>query len=412
MEHTLGVGKEPLEEMVVVVSDLHLGDGPRFANNGKNILEEFYRDREFVKFLNLVCEHYKDVPRLRLKLNGDIFDSQSVLFLGRNYDMPFEVVGKYKMKRIIRAHPAFFNALAKFLALPGRTIDYHIGNHDFFVEWSSVQRLIVRRIAGNSQELADKIRFLDKEDYRGVHYFHGHIEPHSATNYSAKYITHRFGVELPRPLLNYPYGTFLTVEFANRLKFLNPLVGRLRTNDYIWRYCLLRNWSLGLYALALYFWVLIYNRFFSPLWDLRRKANLTTTFKIMLWSILGHDLTEYARKVFERNPEIKVAICGHDHEAMRVTISRGHDSGTYINTGTWTTCYDIKEEPIVCTWKRWRALEKLVKRSAKFFRIPQLMPIERLTFALVEYYANGNMNARLLEYRPNARLGTQIREVL
>src|SRR3989344_2133399 len=108
VEHNLSSSKELPDEINVNISDLHLVGGPRFQNGDKNLLEEFYHDREFAGFLALILKQYKDVPKVRLQLGGDTFDSQSVLFKGKNYDMPYEAVGKYKMKRIIRAHPTFF----------------------------------------------------------------------------------------------------------------------------------------------------------------------------------------------------------------------------------------------------------------------------------------------------------------
>lgn len=412
METLVSSSKDLPEEVLINLSDLHLGEGPRLPNGKRNLLEEFGRDREFAAFVREMQEKYKDVPRLCLQLDGDIVDSQSVLFFGRNYDIPYEAVGKYKIKRIIRAHPIFFNALSWFLSIPGRTVDYFKGNHDFFVEWLSVQRLIVKRITKGDKELEDKIRFLDSEDHRGVHYFHGHLDPASATNYNEKFITHRFGLPLKRPVLNYPYGTFLTIEYSNVLKPLLPHIGRLRKNSYIWKYSLLKDWGFGLRALALWVWVLIYNRVFAPFWDVRRKAKFSTTIKLLLWSITGYDLTDYARRIFKERQDIRVVICGHDHLAMRATLQHGTGTRTYINTGTWIISYDENEQPTVYTWKSFRFLEKLVKGVRNFFTLPNLVQVERLTFALVEHYADGAMNARLMEFRPKEPQGKRIREVL
>lgn len=400
--------KEAPQEARVVVSDMHLAEGLILKNGRRNILEEFEADREFDIFVDRLNERFSQVEQVTLVLLGDIFDSQAVLFRGKNTDTPYEAVHRYKMKQIIRAHPVFFDALIKFLSPPGRIVDFYIGNHDFFVEWKSVQEMITRRIA---KKYPEKIRFLYTEDHGGVHYFHGNFEPHAATNMKQIYLTERFGIKLKRPLLNYPYGTLMTVAIINRLKKKNRLIGRLRSHGAIWRDCLLRDWGFGVYALALLIWNFVYNRFFA-FWDVRKKARLGTTLKIILWTITGYDLKEYARRIFEERTETKVVICGHDHEAARVTISRGPDSGTYINTGTWTKFFDIAEEPLVYRWRRFRALERYFLLFKIFIRKPKIKAVTRLTFALVEHFRDQTLNARLLEFRPHAPKEKQIIEVI
>ncbi len=407
MEYALNRGKESPEEVIVWVSDLHLGSGLYLPDGSKDILEEFEHDYEFSRFISTILSRFQNIPKVRLKLGGDIFDSQSVFFHGRNYDMPYEAVHRYKMKKIIRGHTRVFDSLSRFLESPGRTVDIFIGNHDFFLEWAGVQKMVVLRIAKNCPE---KVRFLYSEDHQGVHYFHGNIEPHTVTPEN-KYLTTRYGVKLKRPLLNYPYGTFLTVDLANRLKLKNPLVGRLRANGLIWVESALRDWYFGIFALALYVWVFIHNRFFA-FWDLRKKASFATTIKILLWTMTGYDLKEYARRIFENRPEIKVVVCGHDHEAMRVTISRGPKSGTYINSGTWTRCYDKAEEPEFYSWNSFRSLERPFRNIKRKLRRPKLVSQTKLTFVLVEHFSDGSLNARLMEFKPYSSFNKQIRELI
>lgn len=408
MEDTQRLPKDAPEEIRVVLSDMHLAGGLILPNGQRNTLEEFEADREFNIFIDQINERFSRVGRVKLILLGDIFDSQAVLFKGKNTDTPYEAVHRYKMNQIIRAHPIFFDALIKFLSRPGRTVDFYIGNHDFFVEWKSVQEMITKRLA---KVAPLKIRFLYTEDYKGVHYFHGNFEPHAATNMKQIYLTERFGITLKRPLLNYPYGTLMTVAIINRLKKKNRLIGRLRSHGAIWRDCLMRDWGFGVYALILLLWNFVYNRFFA-FWDVRKKARLGTTLKIILWTITGYDLKEYARRVFEEKPDTKVVICGHDHEAARVTISRGPDSGTYINTGTWTKFFDIAEEPLVYRWKKFRALERYWLLFKIFIRKPKIKAVTRLTFALIEHFTDQSLNARLLEFRPQAPKDKQIIEVI
>lgn len=399
---------EQPEEADIIISDMHLSGGLRLPNGKRNQLEEFEADEEFYDFLETANRQLHGTPRVRLILLGDIFDPQAIDFYGKLIDTPYEAVHLYKMRRIIKAHPLFFSALKRFLAIPGRTVDFHAGNHDLFIAWKRVQRLIVKKI---SEENPEKVKFLFIEDARGVHYFHGHFEPHSATNLKQVFITERFGIKLKRPLLNYPYGTLLNVDLTNKLKRKNRLIGRLRAHDHIWRDSLMRDWGFGVYALVMLVWNFIYNRFFA-FWDIRRKARLSTTLKIILWTITGYDLQEYSRRLFEDRPEIKVVVCGHDHEAARVTVSRGPDSGTYINTGTWTKFFDIAEEPLVYKWKRFREIERYWRKLLRFPKRRKVKAVTRLTFALVEHFADQRLSARLLEFRPNEPEEKQFVEVI
>ncbi len=397
------------EEAVVAVSDVHMADGLILPDGKRNPLEEFESDTEFLAFVAEINERTRNVPMVRLILLGDTFDSQAVLFCGRNDDTPYETVHRYKIRRIMKAHPVFFDALKEFLSRPGRSIDFFIGNHDFFLEWKSVQKIIVNRVSPAHPE---KIRFLYKEECRGVHYFHGNFEPHSAIKPTQIYLTERFGIKLKRPLLNYPYGTFLTVELTNKLKRKNRLIGRLRTHEPIWRESLFRDWGFGFYALAVLLWNFLYNRFFA-FWDIRRKAQLGTTLRIVLWTITGYDLEEYARRIFDESPDTQVVIAGHDHEAARATVSRGRKKGTYINTGTWTKFFDVADEPIVYKWRqRFRPIERWWRKFVRFSKRRQIKAVTRLTFALVSHYPDGSLNAELFEYRPNAPKDRQIIEVV
>lgn len=403
-----GQTAETPEEVVIVVSDMHLSDGLRLPNGKRNPLEEFEADEEFYCFLETVAEKFRQAPKVRLVLLGDIFDPQAATFRGKLIDTPYEAIHLYKIRRIAKAHPLFFSALKKFLAQPGRTADFHAGNHDLFVAWKKVQELIVKKVSAGSPE---KVRFLFSEDSRGVHYFHGNFEPHSATNLKQVFLTEKFGIKLKRPLLNYPYGTILNVELTNKLKRKNRLIGRLRAHDHIWRDSLMRDWGFGVFALVVLVWNFIYNRFFA-FWDVRRKARLSTTLKIILWTITGYDLKEYARRIFEDRPETKVVICGHDHEAARVTLSRGPDSGTYINTGTWTKFFDIAEEPLEYKWKNFREIERYWRRFLKFMKRQKVTAVTRLTFALVEHYSDRSISAKLMEFKPDMPKEKQFLEVI
>jgi len=208
------LGGTILPDRIIVVSDLHLGEGAapvRGAVSG----EHFFHDREFASWLRrLQARGTGRGRRLELVLNGDAFDFLRVIRLpdtprraagwrlllraaavrcapdrlraaargrfslrertfGLGSDEPSSV---WKLGVIAAAHPGVFDALATWCRA-GHSLVIVRGNHDPEWAWPGVRRalLALLRRAGSGPPRAGQVRFRSRVHRRAnVHIEHGH----------------------------------------------------------------------------------------------------------------------------------------------------------------------------------------------------------------------------------------------
>jgi UDP-2,3-diacylglucosamine pyrophosphatase LpxH len=364
-------------EVIFTVSDLHLSAG------GEH--EDFYRDAEFAGLLSHILENNGDADHIRLHLLGDIFDPLAVEIDGVFDAPPYERTCMRQMNLIIASHPAFFDALTKFHADPRTQIFFFIGNHDFFIEWDGVQRLIAKRI---TQGHSHRIRFVYEELHRGFYYTHGNFEPSHAIEMTDRYILPMTNTKTREALLNYPYGSYLTAQTVPKLRKLNPYVGRLAYHGYLYKEAATRSWRIGLVAVWMYVTNFIYNRFFA-FWDVRRKTNFWMTLKIVWWIAAGTGQEVEAERLIAKHPNINAVICGHDHKARSVTIP----GGRLLNTGTWSMTYDIVwHDDVDAPWGS-KILRKMAVWISHFKHQPEFVLIERLPVVVARHSEDSDMIA-------------------
>lgn len=400
-------GSFPHDEVEVSVSDQHLSSGqkilvrvrhtwgyrirryvkmlrghaePPDVVEVRNPLEDFLFDDEFASFLDRVIEEYGKSRVLRLRLLGDCFDPLAVTWQGKMSDPPFEAVGAYKMRRIIRGHRVYFDALARFVRLPNARLDVFVGNHDQFLCWPAVQRQLLRRVAGNDPVLRERVRFIDQsmeftDLHRGVQYNHGmNCEPHCTVDPKTTILYERLGIALKRPRLNKPLGSDMTVGLANRIKLQNSHVGRVRSEREIWRYAARFRWMWSVFAifsLAAH----LFSDQVSVLWDWRRKTGILMLFRMMLAKLretaaVVVSTTQHipvdamAEREMRRQPDVRLFVYGHSHEPRLVQSS----DGSYLNTGTWVKALRLVYPTFEYRWKRFRSVEVLWHSLKHFFR--------------------------------------------
>lgn len=359
-------------EIIVTVSDLHLSEGECFLDGSCNPLEDFRRDEEFSKFIDHILATYRDVTHLRLQLLGDTFDPLVVPVFGKFDALPYEGTCEEQMRRIIQGHPRFFDALRRFLAAANTEIFFYIGNHDFFLEWNGVQRILEDRIAGG---MTHRIRFTYRELYRGVWYAHGNIEPHNAIDESDRYLLPDRHAKIHEPLLNYPYGSYAHTMLVPRLRKHRMYVGRLRHHGYLLKEAAMHDWRLGWHALWVSLGNGIRNRFFA-FWDIRRKSGFLRTLQIIWWLLRGSKQESHATDFLRDNPNVHTVVFGHDHHARSVDLPRGR----FVNTGTWALTYDIVKEDQ-------SLLRALVQGRHPLSRVPstKFVSVEELPVVICEH---------------------------
>jgi UDP-2,3-diacylglucosamine pyrophosphatase LpxH len=147
------------DEIILVISDLHMSSGLDARRGTWSPTEDFFWDTEFAEFLR----HYGRGGKCRLVVNGDMVDFLQVLILPtddeeRAYGIPkhdispryglrcSEAAAAFQMDRILDGHPVAFQALADFLGR-GNRVTIIKGNHDVQFFWEKVQEALRARLA-------------------------------------------------------------------------------------------------------------------------------------------------------------------------------------------------------------------------------------------------------------------------
>ena len=149
---------------LIVLSDLHLGQGLRKDEPRYVPTEDFFHDLQFAHFLEHLQQRYRDDPKmLKLVLNGDTFDfltitatpdedeasrrGFSVSATEQKFGLnPTALKSVYKLDVIVNGHREFFQALSRFVAA-GFEVEILRGNHDLELHFSDVQERIIDHLA-------------------------------------------------------------------------------------------------------------------------------------------------------------------------------------------------------------------------------------------------------------------------
>jgi len=138
----------PQYDSIHVISDIHMG-----GEQGFQILREGKRLANYILRLATTSPESK----LALILNGDIFDTLA--------ESSADYVAIQQAATIVSRimdDPSFkdtWDALATFARTPRRTLVLVIGNHDIELAFPPVQRLILRRLAGDDVSARGRVEF-------------------------------------------------------------------------------------------------------------------------------------------------------------------------------------------------------------------------------------------------------------
>ena len=141
---------------IYIVSDLHIGSGLKDGSVRFSRLEGFFYDDVFDRFINKILEtQTRRSKRATLILGGDIFDCLCLTELPTRLEartLGIQVTrdvrrfglgstpkhAEWKIRRIAKGHPLFFESLGRFLA-SGHQIVLVSGNHDAELYWARVR---------------------------------------------------------------------------------------------------------------------------------------------------------------------------------------------------------------------------------------------------------------------------------
>ncbi|MCS6838852.1 MAG: metallophosphoesterase [Bdellovibrionaceae bacterium] len=308
------------KKIKLVLSDLHLGKGRQPPTDQTvNELEEFLYDQKLIEFLNYYSSGEYLNADVEVIFNGDFLNLLQVDYRGHFLTVFTESICLEILQSIIAGHREVFDALAKFLQHPNKSITYVIGNHDQAMLWPSCRQALNQAV-GRPIQYKNIVYFFD-----GVHIEHGHM--HEAAN---RFDPKRFFLKqnIVEPILNLPIGSIFFVELVLKIKQDYPYVDKIRP------FINMAKWTLfnkPLLFLKAWWWALcfLYQGLFKK--DPRRTITLKQVARIAAENVIQLDLSKAARQVL-RDPQTYMVIFGHNH----VYEYRRWKDKEYFNCGTWT----------------------------------------------------------------------------
>lgn len=234
---------------IYVLSDLHLSAGLSRRTGRTSRLETFFYDRPFSNLIDriIVRASTRTQPTV-LVLNGDVFDFLAMIHIPpdeelealgisvtrreRRYGMTSEPIkSAWKMRQILRGHPVFFAALARFLRA-GHRIHVIRGNHDLELYWRAVREAFyeefVAVVRGEGEEIDEDTVRSGLEFHPWFYYEPGRVWIEHGHQYEASnslrfllnpVLAHSGG---DREGLDFPTGSLFVLAVYNRFKLIDP----------------------------------------------------------------------------------------------------------------------------------------------------------------------------------------------
>ncbi len=232
---------------LVVLSDLHLCEGIVEPPARYSPMEDFFYDDAFARLLDSLHARYAERPEdLRLILNGDVFDFLSVTVLPSREEAlrrgirlepsedrfglePSSAKSVYKLDVIMDGHPAFFAALARFVA-QGHQVELLRGNHDLELYYRDVRTRLRDRLCkydgGPTPEQVRRLLRVHQWFYLEpgrVYIEHGNqYEASNSIRYPLRPVVRSARRRRERRLLDYPLGSLFVRFFYNRVHRSDP----------------------------------------------------------------------------------------------------------------------------------------------------------------------------------------------
>jgi len=262
---------------LVVLSDLHLGEGRRTGTRRYSATEDFFHDEAFARFLgHLEQRHSADPSGLVLVLNGDVFDFLTVTRVPsddeaarRGFEVspaeikfgldPTEAKSIFKLDVIYAGHQEFFRALARFVAA-GFRVEILRGNHDLELHFEGVRDRLLEHLCGfddgpEPDAARERIGFHEWFYHEPGRVFVEHGNQYDSSN-SIRYPLRPLlwpkrwfrKDQHTEPVLDYPLGSIFVRYFYNRVRRLDPHAPRLLSfeqyMDFVRRYNLFDVWRV------------------------------------------------------------------------------------------------------------------------------------------------------------------------
>lgn len=212
-----------LHSRIIVISDLHIGEGRG------NKLDQFLWDEDFERFLSGILP--QSGPPVSLVINGDFVDFPQVLPQQQNHRLGDRVGASEdesvaRMQAVLAGHPRVFAALRSFLEKGGQVL-LLAGNHDAEFYFPRVLAALREALGGVSEPAFVFVEEAEIHE-QGLHIEHGH-----QYSYDNRFDT------WPRPILpakdgprlERPWGTLFLDLVYNKIEALVPFVHLVKPHD-------------------------------------------------------------------------------------------------------------------------------------------------------------------------------------
>jgi UDP-2,3-diacylglucosamine pyrophosphatase LpxH len=235
---------------LLVLSDLHLGEGRSRESGLYSVEEDFFADDAFARLIDhFLVRHQDDPGGLTVVLNGDVFDFltvNSVPAPDSEMTGSFEVSAReekfgldptpeksaFKLDVIAAGHPEFFTALSRVVAA-GHRLEILRGNHDLELFFPAVkdrlrEHLVDPALGADRPAVERQVRFHEWFYLEPGRVYIEHGNQYEASNS----IRYPFRPLLPapsggQPSLDYPLGSLFVRYFYNRVRRSNPYAPRV-----------------------------------------------------------------------------------------------------------------------------------------------------------------------------------------
>ncbi len=321
------------DRITLVVSDLHIGSGHR--KGVVNFYDDFRHDSQLAALLRRYSQGRYEGTDVELVLNGDIFDLLKVHVRGQFPERITEPIAVHKLRRCLAGHPKVVRALTGFLGVRHKRITLLPGNHDMEFVYPQVQRTFCEAVAAKPTD--PRMRFVvDRPEHRiegGVEIHHGHqFEALHAFDWRRLFVEHH-----GERILNLPWGSLFILNVINRFKPERPYLDTIKpfwpvfAGGFLFdpRFTARLSWASVVH---------FFETAFSPVWR-RRLPSLGKLGRLLRQDMrFFSDLDGYARRIFRRNPDLRVVSMGHVHTE---TCRSFPGDRLYVNTGCWVPMVNL-----------------------------------------------------------------------
>jgi UDP-2,3-diacylglucosamine pyrophosphatase LpxH len=388
---------------LVIISDLHLGEGRNPTTKKFDLNEDFFFDEEFDRFLIYLEDESKRRGRKwRLIVAGDMIDFLQITTLPEPGEVDFEISKRekrfglgteevktvWKLRRIMNGHWRFFQSLANFLNKEHRVVIIP-GNHDVEFVYEQIQTTFKSELSKyltdppEAKNLEANLEFLPWFYYESGLIFVEHGHQYDALN-SFDFFLCPFRTIHGKTMIDLPSGSFFVRYFFNRIEKIDPFADNIKpVAKYVCWVLKHRLFSVGFIGIIWNYILFLLEAFrkrkppsdqeknqlsqkqmellkleaqrcglgedkLRSIKDLWVPSSISNdSFCKVLWKFVSSDkpsLHLNRAKKIQRTLGVKSVVFGHTHDPdLRGLPSDRERIGEYVNSGTWTIVFSEEE---------------------------------------------------------------------